>query len=122
MRRHNFKKLKVWELGMDVVDAVYNFAESLPSEERFGLRSQCTRAAVSIPSNLAEGSGKSSNKDFCRYVEIALGSSYEVETQLLICERRDYGDEGLREAALTILREEQKRLISFYNYLKRPDS
>ena len=76
---------------MDLVDRVYDYADSLPQSERFGLWSQLTRAAVSIPSNIAERSGRSSPGDCVHFLSIARGSLYELATQLEICERRGYG-------------------------------
>ena len=70
---------------MDVVTSLYQLVSKLPSEEKFGLKSQMTRAAVSIPSNISEGSERSTNKDFKRFLDISLSSSYELETQHLIC-------------------------------------
>jgi len=109
----NYKKLKIWQKGMDLVFEVYQLASQLPMDERFGLRSQVTRAAISIPSNIAEGSAKSSKKDYKNYLEIALASSYEVETQVLIIDRLDFGDKELREKLLVLVDEEQKMLMSF---------
>jgi four helix bundle protein len=80
-RRHNFKNLKVWSKGMDAVDRVYAFSATLPDNEKYGLRTQLNRAAVSVPSNIAEGSGASTEKDFARFVGSSLGSSFEVDTQ-----------------------------------------
>ena len=80
----NFRELVVWIESMDIVKSTYSILHDLPEFEKFGLQSQISRAAVSIPSNIAKGCGKSSNKDFKRYLEIALGSSYELETQLIL--------------------------------------
>lgn len=80
----NFKKYTVWQKGMSLVKEVYLLGESLPTHEKYGLYSQMTRAAISIPSNIAEGCGRQSDKEFKRFVEIALGSSYELETQLIL--------------------------------------
>ncbi len=118
--RHNFKKLKIWELSMDFVDTIYEFCASLPDSEKFGLRSQLTRCSVSIPSNIAEGSAKNSNADFLRYLSISLGSAYEAETQLLICQRRSFGNEALRTKALQAVVPLQKSILSFQHYLKKP--
>lgn len=104
---------------MDVVDRVYNFVNTLPTEEKYGLCSQLSRAAVSIPGNIAEGSAKSSDKDFARFIEISLGSAYEVETQLIICQRRNLGDSEKREDALATLSEEQRMRSSFHEMLLR---
>ena len=75
---------------MALVDAIYSFVEAFPNTEKYGLRSQITRSAVSIPSNIAEGASRNSEKDFARFLEIALGSAFELETQLIIAERRKY--------------------------------
>lgn len=80
----NFRKLKIWEQGIEIVKAIYLLYENLPSKEKFGLRSQITRAAVSIPSNIAEGCSRNSEIEFKRFLEIAMGSLFEVETHLII--------------------------------------
>lgn len=80
----NFRELRIWRKGMDIVKQVYLVAEQLPSQERFTLRSQVTRAAVSIPSNIAEGSSRQSDLDYKRFLEMSLGSAFELETQILI--------------------------------------
>lgn len=80
----NFRKLKIWEQGIVIVKEIYKIAQKLPTEEKFGLKSQITRAAVSIPSNIAEGSSRNSEVEFKRFLEIAIGSLFEVETQLII--------------------------------------
>ena len=79
-----FKELQIWQLGIEITKAIYKIAEKFPKEERFGIRSQMTRAAVSIPTNIAEGSSRQSDVDFRRFLEIALGSLYELETQLIV--------------------------------------
>ena len=81
---HNFKDLKVWQKSIDLAVQVYQAMASLPADEKFGLTNQLRRASVSIPSNIAEGSSRNSQKDFSRFLEIAIGSAYEIETQLLI--------------------------------------
>jgi four helix bundle protein len=117
--RHNFKNLKVWSKGMDAVDRVYAFSATLPEDEKYGLRSQLTRAAVSIPSNIAEGSGASTDKDFARFIGISLGSAFEVETQLLICERRGFGDLLKLNDAIATINEVQRMLMAFQDQLRK---
>ncbi len=73
----NFRNFKIWEEGIAIVTQVYKLSKSLPSEEKYGLRSQICRSAVSIPSNIAEGCSRNSETDFKRFLEIALGSSFE---------------------------------------------
>lgn len=80
----NFKQLKIWQQGMLIVKQVYQVSDFLPNEEKYGLRSQMTRAAVSIPSNIAEGSSRFSDSDYKRFLEISLGSAFELQTQVLI--------------------------------------
>ncbi|HEY0656692.1 MAG TPA: four helix bundle protein [Chryseosolibacter sp.] len=109
----NFKKLKVWQKGMSIVVSAYKLARQLPREERFGLALQITKAAVSIPANIAEGSAKSSSLDYKRYLEISLGSAYELETHVLATEMLGYGEAGLRTLLLKDVDEEQKMLQSF---------
>jgi four helix bundle protein len=83
-----FEKLDVWHKGVDFADRVYEATRSFPNDERFGLTSQLRRAAVSVSSNVAEGSSRSSKADFARFVEIAYGSVMEVVSQIHIAERQ----------------------------------
>jgi four helix bundle protein len=89
MRMSDFKQLEVWQKAHRATLEVYKITRSFPSEERFGLTSQIRRAAVSIGSNLAEGRGRKSDSDFGRFIQIALGSTYELQYQLLVA--RDIG-------------------------------
>ncbi|MDP4529001.1 four helix bundle protein [Alkalimonas delamerensis] len=82
--------LKVWQLAMDLLVDVYAISKTFPDHEKFGLSSQMQRAAVSIPSNIAEGAGRESKPDFLRFLSIARGSLSELETQLLIAQRLGY--------------------------------
>lgn len=109
----NYKKLKIWQKGMNIVAVTYALAAKLPDEERYGLRSQVTRCSVSIPSNIAEGSAKSSKKEYKNYLETSLGSAYELETQVLIMDMLEFGDKVMIGSLLSLLDEEQKMLQSF---------
>lgn len=82
----NFKDLIVWQKSMCLVKSVYRLLEKLPSKEDFGLRSQVRRSAISIPSNIAEGSKRGSRKDYVQFLRIAHGSLAEIETQILLIE------------------------------------
>ena len=84
IKMRNFRKLDIWNDGISIVKKVYQLSASLPSEEKFGLRSQICRAAVSIPSNIAEGCSRTSEKDFQRFLEIAIGSAFELEPQFIL--------------------------------------
>jgi len=81
---HNFRELNIWKNGMKIVKATYAVSKELPNEEKFGLTSQIQRCSVSIPSNIAEGSGRGTIKDFTNFLNISLSSSYELETQLIL--------------------------------------
>jgi four helix bundle protein len=85
-----FEDLKAWRLAMDLVVAVYAQTQVWPKDERYGLTTQLRRAAVSIPSNIAEGKGRASDRDFAKFLNYARGSVYEVQTQLKIARRLDY--------------------------------
>ena len=81
---HRFKDLEIWKKSRSFCSEIYTVTASFPNEEKFGLTNQLRRASVSVPSNIAEGSSRNSNKDFSRFLEIAIGSCYEMETQILI--------------------------------------
>lgn len=89
---NTYKDLLIWQKGMDLVTSSYDLAKMLPDEERFNLSSQIRRSAVSIPSNIAEGYGRRSTKSFTHFLNISLGSLYELETQTEIT-KRIYGFE-----------------------------
>ena len=102
---------------MNLVTSVYQLTNSFPNVERFGLTSQIQRAAVSIPSNIAEGSAKTSNKDFARFLEMSIGSSFELETELTIAFNLGYIDNNLFTALVDKISEIQKMIIGFKNKL-----
>ena len=115
--RKDFKKLQIWQLGMEIVNDVYSLVPSFPSDEKFGMKSQITRAAISIPANIAEGNGKKSEKDKKRFVEIALGSAFELETHLIIVKNRRWVEEKVIDELIEKLRREQKMIDSFIDKL-----
>lgn len=82
-----YQQLIVWQKSMLLVSEIYRLTQGFPDNEKFGLTSQLRRAAVSVPSNIAEGSGRGSDKDFCRFLYQARGSLTEIETQLLIAQQ-----------------------------------
>jgi len=81
---NNFKELNVWKKSMELVIEIYQLTDNFPSKEQFGLISQMRRAAISIPSNIAEGAGRMSSKEFEHFLSISLGSCFELETQIII--------------------------------------
>ena len=114
---HNFKKLDIWIKSMDLASEIYLLTNSFPSIERFGLISQMQRSAVSIPSNIAEGSAKSSNKDFSRFLEMSIGSSFELEAQLILATKLNYLESEVSISTQSKINELQKMIIGFKNKL-----
>lgn len=106
----DFRKYDIWTDAIDLSIEVYRLTDLLPSDERFGLSSQMRRAVVSISSNIAEGASRNSNLDFSRFVEISLGSSFELETQLIISLRRMYVSKEALDALLPKLHSLQRRI------------
>lgn len=84
---NNYKKLEIWKEAIDLASSVYQLSKKFPKDEIFGLTSQLRRCGVSIPSNIAEGSGRNSNKEFLHFLGIARASCCELETQLIIAEK-----------------------------------
>ncbi len=84
MKYHNFRQLRIWQESMKLTREVYHITASFPTDEKFGLTSQMRRCGVSIPSNIAEGSGRTSQKEFIHFLKISLSSTYELETQLIL--------------------------------------
>ena len=115
----NFKQLLIWQKGFEIAVQSFKLVETFPREERFSLSNQITRASVSISSNIAEGSSRTSEKDYNRFLEHSLGSSFELETQLLISEVVKYGDTTIRSKMLQNVIEEQKMLVAFMSKLNK---
>lgn len=115
-KRHNYKNLKIWEVGIEIVDDVYKLINEFPSDEKFGLTSQLSRCSISIPSNIAEGSSRT-NKSFSHFIDISLGSSFELETQLIIAVKRNYITQEQLTKVEEKLAEFQKMTMSFQNKL-----
>lgn len=114
----NFKNLKVWQKGIEVVVNLYKKTEDFPKEEIYGLTSQIKRSAISIPSNIAEGAGRGTDKDFNRFLDVALGSSFELETQLIIANKLDFLSDENFDKLNQQIDEEQKMIIGLQRSLK----
>ena len=106
----NFRDLQIWQLGKEIVLSIYEITRELPEEEKFGLVSQMRRAAVSIPSNIAEGFNRPNNKDYQRFLHIALGSCAELETHIEICFDLGFVDEPSKINSLERLVSEQRMI------------
>ena len=113
----NFKNYGIWIDGIEITDVIYDLCESFPKKEVYGLESQMERTAVSIPSNIAEGAGRRSDTEFAHFLDIALGSAYELETQLIIAHRRKYMSDADFEKADEEIVSLQKRIGSFITTL-----
>ncbi len=113
----NYKELKIWERSYQLVISGYEILREVSSDEKFGITSQLKRSLISIPSNIAEGASRSSDKDFVRFLDIALGSAFEAETQLMLIK-----DLGLVKSdissILTEINEVQKMIASFIRSIK----
>ena len=109
----SYQNLIVWQKAMDLADEIYKLTRLLPKEELFSLSDQLRRAAVSIPSNIAEGRGRQTEKEFKQFLSIAKGSVFEAETQLLIGLRQGYYSSAQAENALKLCDEVGKMLTSF---------
>ena len=122
LRRLNYKDLVVWKKAMDLTAEVYRLTKNLPKEEIYGLTNQLRRAAVSIPSNIAEGNARASTGDYLRFLSIARGSNAEVETQLLICVKLEYLKSTDIETALSLNNDTGRMLTSMITKLREKDS
>jgi four helix bundle protein len=107
---HNFKELKVWKAGIEVSKMVFELTRSFPPDERFGLISQMTRAAVSIPSNIAEGCGRRSAKEFFQFLSVSLGSAFELETHIILAKEFNYISDEQHSSLTNRITEVQKML------------
>ncbi|WP_127844166.1 four helix bundle protein [Psychroflexus aestuariivivens] len=87
---HNYKELKIWQKSIDLVENVFQLIADFPNSEKYGLVDQIKRSAISVPSNIAEGAGRNSNKDFGRFLSISKGSLNELNTQLIISNRLNF--------------------------------
>ena len=112
----DFRKLEVWEQSMQLVKMVYKLCETFPKSETYGIKQQIQRCSVSIPSNIAEGCSRDSSKDFSRFIQIALGSSFELETQLLLAKDFEYYNN--QHEMFELLNVIQKRLNALHASLK----
>ena len=114
----NYKNLKVWDKSIDLVAEVYHVTEFFPAAEQYGLVSQIRRCGVSIPSNIAEGAGRQTEKDFNHFLNISKGSSNELETQLIISKRLGFIKEEDFQSCLKWIEEVQKMIAGLQKSLK----
>ena len=105
---NNYKSLKLWQKSVDLAVEIYKVTSFFPKEEMYGLTSQIKRSAVSIPSNIAEGAGRNTKKDFNNFLGISIGSSSELDTQLIIASRIGFINESLLQTLQKQIEEIQK--------------
>ena len=116
MNNSDYKELKVWQKSMDLTAEIYRLVKFLPREETYALSDQLRRASVSIPSNIAEGHGRDSDKEFVKFLCIAKGSLFEVETQLLLSNRLNMINENDTVNAFQLITEIGKMINSLIKY------
>ena len=114
---HKVKELKIWHKAIDIAAELYDITKSFPKEEVYGITSQMKRAAVSIPSNIAEGAGRRSELEFRNFLNFSNGSSYELDTQLLLLARLGFTTEQTIEHLLKEINELQKMNYSLISKL-----
>ena len=115
--RHNYKNIKIWQIGIEIANDVSDILLEFPKHERFDLSSQLSRCSVSIPSNIAEGSSRT-DKSFSHFIDISLGSSFELITQLIVAKHRKYINEEKFNKIETKIEEFQRMTMGFQNGLK----
>lgn len=114
---HKFKDLKVWQKARILTKDIYLLTGGFPAAERYELTSQIRRAVISIPSNIAEGSGRGSNKEFKRFLDIALSSAFELETQIILASDLEYIADSECEEILEMIMEVQRMIVGFHKSL-----
>lgn len=119
MARHNFRNLKIWKDGVNFVSLNYKLTKTFPKTELYNLTNQMNRSALSIPSNIAEGTAKSTDKHFKTYLETSLGSAYEWETQLEIAHIQDYVKETDYKELIDRIQQIQRMIGAFIDRLDR---
>ncbi len=114
----SFRQLRVWQLSLDFVDAVYSATEAFPKHQQYSLVQQLQRSAVSVPSNIAEGSSRAGKAEFAQFLYIAKGSLAEVETQLLISYRRKYIEKPVFDDLVTQIITIERMLVKLIKSIK----
>ncbi len=120
MATHNFRELKIWKNSLALSKKVLQTTKTFPKQEQYTLTTQVSRSAISIPSNIAEGSSRNSNKEFAHFLSISLGSSYELETQLILAESMGYISNTVLHEFETELNELQRMISNFKQHIIKP--
>lgn len=117
-KRHNFKKLKIWQISMEISKLAFDLTDTFPDYEKYGLKSQIDRCSISIPSNIAEGSSRT-NKSFSHFLDVSLGSSFELQTQILLANYRKYLSDDKCQIFEDMIEEFQRAMMVFQNTLNK---
>lgn len=115
---HHYKELKIWQRSMDLVVNIYKLSAGFPKDELYGLQSQMRRCAVSVPSNIAEGAGRGTDRQFKHFLEIAMGSINELATQVEISFQLNYLEASVKEGLTDEIAQIYKMVLTFYKSLK----
>jgi four helix bundle protein len=115
VKSSNYQDLKVWQKAIDLTSEIYRLVKLLPIEEQYALSDQMRRAVVSVPSNIAEGRGRGTNKEFVRYLLMSRGSLWELSTQLVICEKLHYLNQDQLSDARQLILEISKMINALAN-------
>jgi four helix bundle protein len=118
----NFRNLNIWKNGINLVKEIYQLSVLLPAEEKYGLKSQICRAVVSVPSNIAEGCSRTSEIEYKRFLEIAIGSLFELETQLVIIQELNIVSGDEIPQILELINTEQKMINNLITKIKNDNS
>ena len=116
---HNFNNLEIWKRSIELTLQVYELTSTFPLDEKYGLISQLKRAAISVPSNIPEGAGRKSTKEFIQFCHIAIGSLCEVETQLIIANKLKFISSSGFDNTTANLHGIRKMIIGFINTLRK---
>jgi four helix bundle protein len=114
----NYRKLNIWRDGIEIAKETYHLSGLLPEEEKFGLKSQIRRASVSVPSNIAEGCSRNSDIEYKRFLEIAMGSAFEMETQFIIIKELNLISEERLSVVFDMLDKEERSINNLINKIK----
>lgn len=116
-KRHNYKNLKIWQLALEIANNISDILLNFPTHEKYSLNSQISRCSISIPSNIAEGSART-DKSFSHFIDVSLGSSFELLTQLHIAKHRNYINQEIFNQLENKIEEFQRMTMAFQNNLK----
>jgi len=119
MAEHNFKNIIAWQKARKIIPSIYTMVNKFPSDEKYALMSQIKRAAVSISSNIAEGSGRNTDKDFAYFLDVALGSANELESELIIATDINFITQKEFNDIIVKIDEIQKLIVGLQKMLRK---